>query len=76
MLGGLLVEFLGYWMVEGWLAGGLSGGGWGWLGWLLGDSLATGTPEPREAGPVRVMRLFGEPEPTQLSRRNHLSILE
>ena len=48
MLGRLLVEFLGYWMAEGWLAGGLSGGGWEWLGcWLgwgvHGDSLSRGT---------------------------------
>ena len=60
MLGGLLVEFLGYWMAEGWLVGGLAGGCWCWLGCWLGVGWPQGPPEPREAGPVRVMRLFGE----------------
>ena len=51
-----MVEFLGYWMVEGWLAGGLSGGGWGWLGCWLGGGVSTGTLEPREPGQVRLSR--------------------
>ena len=36
----LWVELLAHWMAEGWLAGGLAGGGLCWLG----DRLATGTP--------------------------------
>ena len=72
MLGGLLVEFLGYWMVEGWLAGGLSGGGKGWLGCWLRGSMATGTFETRNQGQVRLSGLFWGAEPTQLSRRNPL----
>ena len=32
--------FLGHWMASGWLADGLAGDGWGWLG----DWLATGPP--------------------------------
>ena len=59
-------------MAEGWLVGELIGGRWGLLGGWLGGGVATVTLEPRDQGLVRVMRLFGGPEPTQLSRRNPL----
>ena len=65
-----MIEFLGYWMAQGWLAERLAGGGRGWLGCVLGGGLAAGTLEPRQAGSGRLSRSFGRPEPTQLSRRN------
>ena len=73
--GGLEGSWLSFWST-GWLKGGwlegwlvVAGGGWD-AGW--GVRWPRGPPEPREAGPGRVTRHFGGPEPTQLSRRNPL----
>ena len=46
--------------------------GWDWLGGWLVVGWPWGSPEPRDPGQGKVMRLFGEPEPTHLSRRNPL----
>ena len=60
-LGRLLVEFLGYWMAEGWLAG----GGGGLLGCWLGGWLDAGIPEPRNQGQGKVSGLFLEAQKHQ-----------
>ena len=56
----LWIELLAHWMAAGWLADGLAGGGWGWLGgWL-----ATGTPgaEGTTSGEGDAL-VWGGPEP-------------
>ena len=69
-MGKLWTELLARWMAAGWLADGLAGGGWGWLGgWL-----ATGTPVAEDmrsgGGDASV---WGGPEPPFIKKASYYS---
>ena len=64
----LWIELLVHWMTSGWLAEGLVGGGWCWLGGWLATGARARAQELRHQGQGKVNGLFWEAQNHHLSR--------